>query len=81
MSRESGAGPERNGNGGGMSGNTGRGGGGSSSSASGTRVVLPAPEGPITATCSPCATTRSRPRSAAGAPARAAGWRTVVLSS
>lgn len=31
MSRESGAGPERNGNGGGMSGNTGRGSGGSSS--------------------------------------------------
>ncbi|MGU5543274.1 hypothetical protein ACV1CV_02750 [Aeromonas veronii] len=35
MSRESGAGPERNGNGGGMSGNTGRGGGGSSSSGKG----------------------------------------------
>lgn len=35
MSRESGAGPERNGNGGGMSGNTGRGGGGSSSGGKG----------------------------------------------
>lgn len=35
MSRESGAGPERNGNGGGMSGNTGRGSGGSSSSGKG----------------------------------------------
>lgn len=35
MSRESGAGPERNGNGGGMSGNTGRGSGGSSSGGKG----------------------------------------------
>lgn len=35
MSRESGAGPERNGNGGGMSGNTGRGNGGASSSGKG----------------------------------------------
>lgn len=35
MSRESGAGPERNGNGGGMSGNTGRGNGGASNSGKG----------------------------------------------
>jgi ABC transporter, phosphonate, periplasmic substrate-binding protein len=41
-------------------------------------VVLPAPEGPITATCSPRARRRRKPCSAGAAPGRAAGWRAAA---
>jgi len=54
--------------------------GGSAAAATCSRVVLPAPEGPITATCSPAATRNDRPRRAAADSVRAAGCRASTPS-
>jgi hypothetical protein len=44
-------------------------------------VVLPAPEGPITANCSPAATASDSARNAAGALGADAGWRPLQAVS
>jgi len=49
--------------------------GGSAQAMTCSSVVLPAPDGPMTATCSPEAICRSSERSAGAWPVRAAGWR------
>src|SRR5450755_1912701 len=55
--------------------------GGNAQASTCSSVVLPAPDGPITANCSPSATCKSRAWRADTAPARAAGCRAATCFS